>query len=337
MKKDLSLREELELKMRGRMPLERLNPQKGESRWYYIDPRGRDDDFVADTKVRTIDVDCPDTPNPYLQEIMLEEAKDNPQNYYIWRTEGDDLVREEHAQRDGEIFAWDEPPSGGHPGEDYNCRCTAEEFSLERYMDKHYRYKLGSLSEEFESNGNPSAIGYDKTGGYSYGKYQIETKKGTMKDYISFLENTPQYTNFANQLIKAGGENAAKLKTDEFENIWKSNSKNPNFNQSQTDFIVEKKLKPLLAKISDIKGLNLEKRHPVIKDVLYSVAVQHGKASTIVRNAWKGDVSKISDEDLITSLYQQRMLYVSKLDIANKNNILNRYPKECLKAINSLN
>lgn len=142
MKKDLSLREELELKMRGKMPLERLNPQKGESRWYYIDPRGRDDDFVSDTKVRTIDVDCPDTPNPYLQEIMLEEAKDNPQNYYIWRTEGDDLVREEHAQRDGEIFAWDEPPSGGHPGEDYNCRCTAEEFSLERYRFINYPQEL---------------------------------------------------------------------------------------------------------------------------------------------------------------------------------------------------
>jgi len=142
MKKDLSLREELDLKMRGRLPIERQNPQNGESRWYYIDSRGRDNDFVADTKINTIDVDSPDSPNPYLQEIMLEEAKDNPQNYYIWCTEGDDLVRDEHAQREGKVFAWDEPPSGGHPGEDYNCRCTADEFSLERYRIINYPKEL---------------------------------------------------------------------------------------------------------------------------------------------------------------------------------------------------
>lgn len=45
---------------------------------------------------------------------------------YVWRTSMDERVREEHAAREGEEFKWESAPSGGHPGEDINCRCTAE-------------------------------------------------------------------------------------------------------------------------------------------------------------------------------------------------------------------
>jgi|SRR5690554_1356868 len=45
---------------------------------------------------------------------------------YIWRTVGDERVRDEHAERDGEMFSWSEPPEDGHPGEPINCRCSAE-------------------------------------------------------------------------------------------------------------------------------------------------------------------------------------------------------------------
>ncbi len=45
---------------------------------------------------------------------------------YIWRTAQDENVRATHRVREGEKFEWSEPPEGGHPGEDYNCRCYAE-------------------------------------------------------------------------------------------------------------------------------------------------------------------------------------------------------------------
>lgn len=46
---------------------------------------------------------------------------------YIWRTMGDDRVRETHRENNGKIFSWDEPPADtGHPGEDINCRCYGE-------------------------------------------------------------------------------------------------------------------------------------------------------------------------------------------------------------------
>ena len=49
---------------------------------------------------------------------------------YIWRTMGDDAVRESHAEMEGEYVPWDSPPElddmTGHAGEFPNCRCFAE-------------------------------------------------------------------------------------------------------------------------------------------------------------------------------------------------------------------
>lgn len=45
---------------------------------------------------------------------------------YFWMTRLDPHVRPLHRAREGKRFAWDEPPSDGHPGIPYGCRCTAK-------------------------------------------------------------------------------------------------------------------------------------------------------------------------------------------------------------------
>lgn len=45
---------------------------------------------------------------------------------YIWRTMNDDRVRDEHDDREGKVFFYDDPPEGGHPGDDVQCRCYDE-------------------------------------------------------------------------------------------------------------------------------------------------------------------------------------------------------------------
>jgi SPP1 gp7 family putative phage head morphogenesis protein len=44
---------------------------------------------------------------------------------YRWSTSRDERVRPEHAEREGRVFSWDNPPPDGHPGEPINCRCVA--------------------------------------------------------------------------------------------------------------------------------------------------------------------------------------------------------------------
>ena len=58
-----------------------------------------------------------------------ETAERHTTARYIWRTRGDGKVRPEHAANNGKIFSWDNPPSTGHPGEAYGCRCWAEAYS----------------------------------------------------------------------------------------------------------------------------------------------------------------------------------------------------------------
>lgn len=47
---------------------------------------------------------------------------------YRWRTAGDSRVSEDHADNDGLVFEWANPPATGHPGERPNCRCVAEPY-----------------------------------------------------------------------------------------------------------------------------------------------------------------------------------------------------------------
>lgn len=62
-------------------------------------------------------------------ELSLKAAaQEHPTTQYIWRTRGDGKVRAAHAANNGRIFSWENPPATGHPGEDFNCRCTAEPY-----------------------------------------------------------------------------------------------------------------------------------------------------------------------------------------------------------------
>lgn len=44
---------------------------------------------------------------------------------YTWQTAKDERVRTDHKNKQGNTYRWDEPPSGGHPGEPIRCRCVA--------------------------------------------------------------------------------------------------------------------------------------------------------------------------------------------------------------------
>jgi len=60
--------------------------------------------------------------NAQLSQVRMRSAGIEQ---YEWSTINDARVREEHVAREGSIFSWSSPPEGGHPGEDYNCRCVA--------------------------------------------------------------------------------------------------------------------------------------------------------------------------------------------------------------------
>lgn len=88
-------------------------------------------------------------------ERSLKQAR--PTTHYIWRTRRDRRVRSQHADREGRVFSWNDPPTGGHPGEDFNCRCTAEPYYPEvaEYMElwvEGVGTKSGWTNHDFEEH-----------------------------------------------------------------------------------------------------------------------------------------------------------------------------------------
>ena len=191
------------------------------------------------------------------------------------------------------------------------------------------RPELGSISERFESNGNPgatndSAVGADK-GGWSYGSYQIASEVGAMGDFMAFLAvEANGFQDFQAALEKAGGERAAKRgKGFGFYEKWKDLASDPEtatrFKQCQHDFIQRQYHDRAVAGIKKEHGVDIcDGSHSNgMQDAIWSSAVQHGVggAQTIFRNAYnnvlkrddvRGDKTKVTDEMLINAIYDDR-------------------------------
>ena len=202
-------------------------------------------------------------------------------------------------------------------------------------------YKLGTLSGRGESNNNYCAVGGDQNGGYSFGKYQIATKPGTMQDYIKYLNQNQQYKSFANNLNNAGGNQAALRGDKAFINEWQKLCKDDDFNQAQENFIFKTHYIPIKNKLNKIPGLNIDKRNPVVKDVVFSSAVQHrGNTPTIFQRAFPNQsLSQMSDEDIINGIYNERKntdRYFSKSTPSEQNSVKKRLEEERLEALRLL-
>ena len=86
MSKTREIGEDLYQRMHGFKPVRRVERKRGRSEWYYLDPR-------YDNELHQIDVVNENSPNPRISGIVADDMDKNPEDYYIWRTKGDDKVR----------------------------------------------------------------------------------------------------------------------------------------------------------------------------------------------------------------------------------------------------
>lgn len=80
--------------------------------------------YSTDKRARFIARDQTAKLNASLDE---KRARNVGAEEYVWRTSEDDRVRDSHSKNNGKVFRYDDPPKDtGHPGQDFQCRCTAE-------------------------------------------------------------------------------------------------------------------------------------------------------------------------------------------------------------------
>lgn len=148
---------------------------------------------------------------------------------------------------------------------------------------------MGKLSSLFESGREGvAAIGYDKLGGTSYGTYQIASNTGTFDEFLKYLDkHAPGY---ARELRRSGDANTGS-KSGPAPDAWRAiAARDPEgFNALQHGFI-ERRLYAPAAKSLGEQGIDEARLGPVLREVLFSTAVQHGPngAARIVGRAMRG-------------------------------------------------
>lgn len=132
----------------------------------------------------------------------------------------------------------------------------------------------GRLSARYESGTEGSAaVGYDRNGGTSYGTYQISSRQGTFGAFLKFLaEREPA---LAERLRRAGPANTGSTRGN-VPKEWKAiAAEQPErFEALQEEFIRDSHYNPALRGVR--KALGVEELSPVLQEVLWSTAVQHG-------------------------------------------------------------
>lgn len=192
---------------------------------------------------------------------------------------------------------------------------------------------IGKLSAHFESGEKGvGAVGYDPSGGTSYGVYQIASRPGSMGDFIKYLRK--RQPEWAHRLQAAGPANTGSTRgamPGEWKKIAQENPKR--FEQLQRDFIRTHFHNPAAKSIYHTTGLDVNQRSQALQEVLWSTAVQHGAAGA--RKIFAKAVRQLelrgrelSDAALIQRVYKVRAEYTGGLSASYKTSLSNRFQQE---------
>ena len=198
---------------------------------------------------------------------------------------------------------------------------------------------LGTLSAKYETGGRgPGTVstGVRDRGGVSYGSYQMASKLGVPTRFVK-QDGFRWIADFQN--LVAGSA--------DFTACWKriAKSEPDAFQSAQHDFIKKTHYDLLVAKIISDDGLDVNTRCHALKDVVWSTAVQHGGATSIVHKALakvkceKTDPS--FDELVIRAIYAERgrtkadgsLVYFSRNSANVQKGVANRFKNELKDAL----
>jgi len=232
------------------------------------------------------------------------------------------------------------PGGNGQPGVppgDYNS-------------DYNYTPGIGSLSEKYESRGNPGIIGYDSTGGWSYGKYQLASNTGSLNSFHAWLAQN--YPDVESQLSAAGGPAGARAGTDAYKAAWAQVMGTDQGGQIQSEYAGLRYYVPVVQQVIRATGLDVEQRSLTVRQALFSSAVQHGEGSggrRIFQNALRAlgyppnapTATEPTDAALIRAVYAERrrdngMAHFPSSTAAIRRSVVNRFHNEEADALRSL-
>jgi hypothetical protein len=190
---------------------------------------------------------------------------------------------------------------------------------------------LGATSAAFESgNRGSTAIGYDRGGGTSYGKYQLSSTQGSAQEYLKYLASsgTKEQKEFAAEMSKmnldTGGTGGAAAEK------WQAAAKSGILGNTEHEYIKKSHFDPAMRGLKKGGLSDMAQNSEAIQDMIWSGSVQHGAygASSMANEVYKDGMT---NEQFIKAYMERRKGKVSnaKLGDAVANSVKNvRYPAE---------
>lgn len=196
-----------------------------------------------------------------------------------------------------------------------------------------YGYEVGVLTKKYEtSNKGPGFISngskWGDPGGDSYGSYQLETKKGTMQEYLRLMDDK-----FTRELRKL------TINSTAFKNKWRQLAKDDpiGFERSQFNYLAHKP-NGHYDGLAHANKLGWDTNNLAMQSAIFSTVNQSGKWKVGIFN--KAGIKPTDDlRTQINKLYDARAAYFKSLKLtkAVKDSIVkNRTVNEradCLKLI----
>jgi Skp family chaperone for outer membrane proteins len=183
---------------------------------------------------------------------------------------------------------------------------------------------LGGMAARFESGAAGSAaVGWDSTGGTSFGKYQIATKTGTMDRFMEHLKKTNPEA--YERLSKAGPADTGK--EGKFAQEWKKLAGEGKLQQSEHDFIKATHYDVGAAGLKDQNLKGMLEKSKALQEVMWSTSVQHGGggASGIFNKVFK---EGMTEQDLIKAIYAERGTKFGSSTAQVRSSVQNRFAQE---------
>lgn len=211
---------------------------------------------------------------------------------------------------------------------------------------------LMQLSARYESGSDPSRVGYDSTGGTSYGKFQIASKKGadggpsSMDAFLAYLDKNNKAIRDA--LLQSKQEHADKLKLAPKDAQWNTGGRDgagpqawkdmqarfgEEFTRMQEGYIKDTHYTPVVKATEKKTGVNLDKAPEAVKAATWSTAVQHKNyADDILAKAMKKSGGR-TDESFLKELYAERKTRFTSSTPEVRRSVQNRMDNELRDAI----
>lgn len=165
---------------------------------------------------------------------------------------------------------------------------------------------LGILSEKYESNGNPGSVSSGKgdLGGKSYGAWQLSSRSGSLKSFVSSLKETqPDFHGALSSAQKKDGGYGSR-----FDKAWKAIAADhyDEFYRLQWEFTkagyYEKAILRAKSRGADIDALMT---HVAVRNAVWSAAVQLGWG---ISGSYLAKLSGMTDPvEAINRLYETRI------------------------------